>query len=42
LSYAGAQHDTTVNNADLLVVITPHVLRMPTHESLAIRLPIGH
>ncbi len=42
LTYAGAQHDTTVNDADLLVVITPHILRLPIHESIAIRLPIGH
>lgn len=42
LSYAGAQHDKTVNDADLLVVVTPHILRLPTHESVAIALPIGH
>ncbi len=42
LTYAGAQHDTTVNNADLLIVVTPHVLRLPTHESVAIALPTGH
>ena len=42
LSYAGSQHDKTVNNADLLVVITPHVLRIPTHDPVAIALPIGH
>lgn len=42
LSYAGAQHDKTVNDADLLVVVTPHILRLPTHESVAIALPMGH
>ena len=42
LTYAGAQHDTTVNDADLLIVVTPHVLRLPTHESVAIALPMGH
>ncbi len=42
LSYAGAQHDKTVNDADLLIVVTPHVLRLPTHESVAIALPMGH
>jgi general secretion pathway protein D len=42
LTYAGSQHDTTVNNADLLIVVTPHVLRLPSHESVAITLPMGH
>ena len=42
LSYAGSQHDKTVNNADLLIVVTPHVLRLPSHEPLAIALPVGH
>jgi hypothetical protein len=42
LTYAASQHDTTVNDADLLVVITPHILRMPTQESIAITLPTGH
>lgn len=42
LSYAGAQHDTTVNNADLLIVVTPHILRAPSQSSIAITLPMGH
>ncbi len=42
LTYAGAQHDKTVNDADLLIVVTPHILRLPTHESVAIALPMGH
>ncbi len=42
LSYAGAQHDKTVNNDDLLIVVTPHILRAPGHESVAIALPMGH
>ena len=42
LTYAGAQHDKTVNNADLLIVVTPHILRAPRHESVAIALPMGH
>ncbi len=42
LTYAGSQHDTTVNDADLLIVVTPHILRPAMHESVAIALPTGH
>ncbi len=42
LTYAGSQHDTTVNDADLLIVVTPHILRPAMHESVAIALPSGH
>src|SRR5262249_24897023 len=42
LTYAGAQHDTTVNDADLLIVVTPHILRAASHDSIAIALPQGH
>ena len=42
LTYLASQHDKTVNNASLLVVITPHILRAPTNESVAITLPMGH
>lgn len=42
LSFTASQHNKNVNNADLLVVITPHILRLPTHESVAIALPMGH
>jgi len=42
LTYTASEHDKNVNDADLLVVITPHILRAPGQESIAIRLPIGH
>jgi tetratricopeptide (TPR) repeat protein len=42
LTYTASEHDTNVNDADLLVVITPHILRAPSQESIAISLPIGH
>jgi len=41
LTYTASEHDKNVNDADLLVVITPHILRAPGQESIAIRLPIG-
>jgi len=42
LTYAASEHDKNVNHADLLVVITPHILRMPQGKSVAITLPSGH
>lgn len=42
LTYTASQHDTNVNNADLLIVITPHILRMPSQENIAITIPTGH
>ena len=42
LTYASSEHDKNVNDADLLVVITPHILRAPAQDSIAITLPIGH
>ncbi len=41
LTFAASEHDNNVNDADLLVVITPHILRMPMRESVAITLPTG-
>jgi general secretion pathway protein D len=42
LTFTASEHDKNVNNADLLIVITPHILRMPVQESVAITLPMGH
>jgi type II secretory pathway component GspD/PulD (secretin) len=42
LAWASSQHDKNVNNVDLLVVITPHILRLPRQESIAVALPSGH
>jgi Flp pilus assembly secretin CpaC len=41
LTYAGSQHDTTVNDADLLIVVTPHILRPASRDAIAIALPRG-
>ncbi len=42
LSYAPSEHTKNVNNVDLLIVITPHILRLPVQESVAITLPMGY
>ena len=42
LTWSASERDKNVNDADLLIVITPHILRMPSQESIAIRLPMGH
>jgi general secretion pathway protein D len=42
LTYLGSEHDKNVNNSDLLIVVTPHILRLPSNESIAIALPTGH
>lgn len=42
LTYASSEHDKNFNEADLLIVVTPHILRMPIQEPLAVALPSGH
>ncbi len=42
LTWGASEHDKNVNDADLLIVITPHILRLPVQESIAITLPMGH
>jgi type II secretory pathway component GspD/PulD (secretin) len=42
VTYAASEHDRNVNDAELLIVITPHVLRMPDANAVAITLPMGH
>ncbi len=42
LNYASAVHNKNVEDDELLVVITPHILRMPEKESVAIALPSSH
>ena len=42
LTYASSEHDKNIDNTDLLVVITPHILRMPNQNTVAITLPTGH
>ncbi len=42
LSYASSLHSKNVNNDELLVVMTPHIVRMAPSEGFAIQLPVGH
>ena len=42
LTYASSLHDKNVTQDELLVVITPHILRLPQHTSFAMQLPLGH
>jgi len=42
LSYASAVHDKNVDDDELLVVITPHIVRMAQTEGFAMQLPVGH
>lgn len=42
VTYATAQHDKNVNKDDLLVVMTPHIVRMARDEGFAVQLPVGH
>jgi len=42
LSYAASVHNKNVNQDELLVVITPHILRMAEHASFAVELPPSH
>ena len=42
LNYASALHNKNVEDDELLVVITPHILRLPVRNSVAVRLPPNH
>jgi len=42
LNYAATVHDKNVTQDELLVVITPHILRLPEHTSFAVELPPNH
>ncbi len=42
LSYASSVHSKNVSQDELLVVITPHILRMAEHTSFAVELPPSH
>lgn len=41
LNYASAQHDKNATDDELMVVITPHVIRLPERSSFAVALPSG-
>ncbi len=42
LNYGAALHNKNVSEDELLVVITPHVLRLPDQQSFAVELPPSH
>ena len=42
VSYAASVHDKNVNDDELLVVMTPHIVRMARSEGFAVQLPVGH
>jgi general secretion pathway protein D len=42
LTYAASTHTNNDTGDDLLVVITPHILRLPETRSFAVQLPSGH
>ena len=42
VTYAASEHSKNVMEDDLLVVITPHILRLPETNSFAVQLPSGH
>ena len=42
ITYAASEHTKNAMEDDLLVVITPHILRLPEANSFAVQLPSGH
>ncbi|MFI5117343.1 MAG: hypothetical protein ACHP8B_11680 [Terriglobales bacterium] len=42
LTYAASGHTKNAMEDELLVVITPHILRLPETKSFAVQLPSGH
>jgi hypothetical protein len=42
ITYAASEHTKNNMEDDLLVVITPHILRLPEANSFAVQLPSGH
>ena len=42
LNYAAAEHNNNAMDDELMVVITPHVVRMPERNSFAVALPSDH
>ena len=41
-SYAAAVHDKNENDDELLIVMTPHIVRMASSQGFAVQLPVGH
>ncbi len=42
ISYGFSEHDKNVANNELLIIITPHVIRPPEDRSFALQLATGH
>jgi len=42
VNYGTAVHNKNVNDDELLIVMTPHITRMPPQEGFALQLPVGH
>lgn len=42
VNYGTAVHDKNVNDDELLIVMTPHIVRMAPQEGFALQLPVGH
>ena len=42
ISYGFSEHDKNVANNELLIIITPHVIRAPEDRSFALQLATGH
>jgi hypothetical protein len=42
VTYAASLHTKNAMQDDLLIVITPHILRLPEANSFAVELPMGH
>jgi tetratricopeptide (TPR) repeat protein len=41
-TYGTAVHNKNVNDDELLIIMTPHIIRMPPQEGFAVQLPVGH
>jgi type II secretory pathway component GspD/PulD (secretin) len=41
-TYAAGVHDKNVNDDELLIVMTPHIVRMASGAGFAVQLPVGH
>ncbi len=41
-TYATAEHTKNENDDELLIVMTPHILRMASSEGFTVQLPVGH
>ena len=42
VNYGAAVHDKNVNDDELLIIMTPHIVRMAPQEGFALQLPVGH